>query len=426
MIKISVIVPVYNVERYLDECLESIINQKIKEIEIICIDDGSKDCSGQILDSYAKSDDRFVIVHKKNAGYGYSVNLGMDISRGKYIAIVEPDDYIELDMFLDLFLIAEKENVEFVKSDFGIFYADGTQRNITHVNLYDEDGLYYKKAKPLDDPRFFQGCIANWTGIYRRDFLKKYKIRHNETPGASFQDQGFNFLVFAYASKVYISRGDYYRYRQDNPNSSIATESKLFCIIDEYKYIYEVLSNSNLDEKAWIPLFYKQKFSIYFTDLNKLGVKYKYKFFNDIMVDLKGDLEKGELSAEDLEEWQSVELEKMIDNGERYFLDEMSRENAVNCIFYSFTSVWIYGAGKIAEQLWTILEDDNKSKVKGFLVTDNTGTNSGFKSVSEYSPEVINDSDIIVIAASVKNSAIIKKKLENDNLFNSYLIKQFL
>ena len=102
MPKVSVIVPVYNVEPYLRECMDSIVRQTLKEIEIICINDGSTDGSLEILKEYADRDDRIILVDKENGGYGLAMNIGLDRASGEYIGIVEPDDYVALTIYEDL------------------------------------------------------------------------------------------------------------------------------------------------------------------------------------------------------------------------------------------------------------------------------------------------------------------------------------
>ncbi len=102
MSKISVLIPVFNVERYLKQCLDSIIGQSFQEIEVICVDDGSSDRSGAILDEYAQADSRIKVIHKKNTGYGNSMNAAIDSARGDYIAIIESDDFAEPDILYKL------------------------------------------------------------------------------------------------------------------------------------------------------------------------------------------------------------------------------------------------------------------------------------------------------------------------------------
>ena len=117
MPKVSAIIPVYNVEKYLRECLDSVINQTLKDIEIICVDDGSTDNSGKIIDEYATKDKRIVVIHKANGGYGHSCNKGLDKVRGEYTAILEPDDFVDEHMYEDLYNYAKQYDVDIVKAN---------------------------------------------------------------------------------------------------------------------------------------------------------------------------------------------------------------------------------------------------------------------------------------------------------------------
>ena len=117
-IKVSIIVPVYNVEKYLPICIDSIICQTLREIEIICVDDGSTDNSSVILDQYAIKDERIKVVHKKNGGYGKAVNIGMDLAQGEYVGIVDSDDYILPEMYEILYMNAKKNNLDMINSNF--------------------------------------------------------------------------------------------------------------------------------------------------------------------------------------------------------------------------------------------------------------------------------------------------------------------
>ena len=110
--KISVVIPVYNMEKYLKRCLDSIINQTFQDIEIIMVDDGSKDSSGKICDEYKALDDRVKVIHKQNAGLGFARNSGMEIATGEYISFVDSDDYIELDMYEKLYKRMKQVNAD--------------------------------------------------------------------------------------------------------------------------------------------------------------------------------------------------------------------------------------------------------------------------------------------------------------------------
>ena len=110
--KVSVCVPVYNVEGTLEKCLDHIINQTLKNIEIICVDDGSSDKSGKILDEYAEIDSRIVVIHKDNGGLGTARNAALDVARGEYIGFVDSDDYPEIDMFATLYHTAKRKKAD--------------------------------------------------------------------------------------------------------------------------------------------------------------------------------------------------------------------------------------------------------------------------------------------------------------------------
>jgi glycosyltransferase involved in cell wall biosynthesis len=145
MAKVSIIIPTYNVEQYLKECMDSVVNQTLKDIEIICVDDGSTDSSGKILDEYAQKDSRIKVIHKENGGYGKAMNLGIDNATGEYIGIVEPDDYVELDMYKSLYNAAKEHDVDLVKADFNRF-VDKKSRRVFFYRKLDKSGNYYNRV----------------------------------------------------------------------------------------------------------------------------------------------------------------------------------------------------------------------------------------------------------------------------------------
>ena len=125
MVKISVLIPVYNVERYLSDCLNSILRQSLKDIEIICINDGSTDKSSEILYQYANRDNRIRIIDKENGGYGSAMNCGLKAAQGEYIGVVESDDFISPLMFERLYYEAKRNDAEVVKSNYWMHNDQG-------------------------------------------------------------------------------------------------------------------------------------------------------------------------------------------------------------------------------------------------------------------------------------------------------------
>ncbi|MBQ6154455.1 glycosyltransferase family 2 protein, partial [bacterium] len=130
-IKISVVVPVYQVEQFLPQCLNSILAQTLKELEIIVVDDGSPDNCGHIIDEYAKKDSRIIPIHQDNQGYGSAVNNGIKRAHGQYLAVVESDDFLEPEMYAKLYAKAEKYHADIAKCSFYNFNQDNQQKTIS-------------------------------------------------------------------------------------------------------------------------------------------------------------------------------------------------------------------------------------------------------------------------------------------------------
>ena len=233
MIAISILVPVYNVERYLNQCLDSILQQTFRDFEVICINDGSTDHSLEIIKSFITKDKRFKLIDKINTGYGHSMNQGLSQCQGEYISIIESDDYIQPDMLERLYTVATKNNLDVARCNYYIFSKFSKKLN----NDYIKDILANKVLKPLDHIKIFYQPPSIWVNLYKKDFIHKNKIRFLETAGASFQDTSFVFKVYALCKRfMYINEALLY-YRIDNNGSSINDKSKAFCVCDEYQEI---------------------------------------------------------------------------------------------------------------------------------------------------------------------------------------------
>lgn len=238
--KVSVLIPVYNNAQYLHECIDSVINQTLKEIEIIIINDGSTDPEAvKILDEYAAKDNRIKLIHKENTGYGHSMNVGMDNATGEYIGIVESDDYITTTMYNDLYMNSDNGSADIIKSTPVFFYGNGKERRFTKINSCRTESGYIVTKK--DFHAYFRSIPLNPIGIFKKSFLKKEEIFFSETPGASFQDIGFYFKTSITAKKIKIVNKEYYMVRRDNENSSVFSKDKSEYVVFEYKNIYNFL-----------------------------------------------------------------------------------------------------------------------------------------------------------------------------------------
>lgn len=277
MPKISIIIPTYNNEKYIKECIESIIYQSFEDIEIIVVNDGSTDYTLDILKVYADNDSRIIILNIPNAGYGHAMNIGIENASGKFIGIVESDDYIEKNMYEVLLYYAEKNDCDWVKADYNQFIDRDGERIFERFNIC-SDEQYYKVITPIKDKSVFSAKIYSWAGIYKRDFLIENKIKHNESPGASYQDNGFWFQVMVSAKKVMFIDKVLYNLRRDNPESSIKSKEKVFCICEEYDFIYNKVLRTSTCKKEFLEEFLFYRYKSYNVHLDRIDDKYRLAF----------------------------------------------------------------------------------------------------------------------------------------------------
>ena len=297
--KVSIVIPIYNVEKYLRQCLDSVINQTLKDIEIICVNDGSKDSSLDIILEYEANDPRIVVIDKKNSGYGNSMNRGFDIAKGEYIGIVESDDYAELNMFETLYNCAKQDDLDVVKSGFFFYYSKPTERNIpapvaSKVMCSRIFCPVTDFKSPKEQVEFFNIKPTIWSAIYKKDFIRSNNIRFNETPGASYQDASFNFKVWACAKRVRLVHECFLHYRQDNESSSINSPGKVFCICDEYDEMKRFLDERPIIKGRLAGIMTRIKYDSYVWNYERLqDVSLKRKFLARASADFAEDMENG-------------------------------------------------------------------------------------------------------------------------------------
>ena len=296
--KVSIVIPVYNVEKYLRQCLDSVVNQTLKELEIICVNDGSKDSSPQILEEYAQKDPRIVIINKENSGYGNSMNRGFDAATGEYIGIIESDDYAELDMFENLYQTAKKDDLDVVKSGFFYYYSIPEERNepapvASKVMCRRVFCPVTDFKSPMEQAEFFNIKPTIWSAIYKKDFIRGNNIRFHETPGASYQDASFNFKVWACAKRVRLVPECYLHYRQDNEASSINSPGKVYCIADEYEEMERFLNEHPWQKGLLEGVRLRIKYDSYIWNYERLSEPLQKEFIEFASKDFARDMQEG-------------------------------------------------------------------------------------------------------------------------------------
>lgn len=297
--KVSIVMPVYNEELYLDNAIQSVRNQSLTDIEIICVNDGSTDDSMNIISRHAEEDKRIVVIDKENTGYGNSMNLGIVKATGEYVGLVETDDYVSPTMFQTLYNEAKKHDLDFIKSDHYKFMEDFNGNEISEYYPLTEDKTYYNRViNPQEELGVFDLIMMTWSGIYKRSFLIKNDIRHNETPGASFQDNGFWFQVFTQAERAYFINKAFYMLRRDNPNSSVKSRNKVYAMSTEYDLIGEFLSEVPERMEKYKYVYQHHRCIAYHFTLKRIARKFVYEFLHKFSSDFKEPMSQGLLRKE--------------------------------------------------------------------------------------------------------------------------------
>ncbi len=308
-IKVSVILPSYNVVKYIRECIESVVNQSLQDIEIICVDAGSTDGTLEIIRDYETKDERIKVIVSDKKSYGYQMNIGIAAAVGEYIGIVETDDYILREMYEHLYRVAKENSADFVKADYYNVTGNNDELKIELGRLTIDYTFYNRIINIEEEQDCFRFIIMNtWTGIYNRAFLLNNNILHNETPGASFQDTGFWFQTFIYAKRAYFLGKPYYMHRRDNPDSSIHSKSKVFCICDEYNFIRDLLRKDEKLYQSFKFTYTYECYKAYKGTLNRIADKYKESFLQRFAEDFHMFCEQGEVDSRmfDKKDWEML------------------------------------------------------------------------------------------------------------------------
>ena len=270
---ISVIVPVYNTEKYLDECLNSLIYQTYSNLEFICINDGSTDSSYEILKQYREKDTRFVIINQKNQGAGRARNAGINIARGKYLSFIDSDDRVSLSLYQKFINLPQKTDIYvFNAAEYNKQTKDIYPRYFFSIkewqNHKDDNTLHTFN----DNSNPFHGNISAVNKIYKTEFIKSLIPK---TPDGKlfpvdtiFEDQYFFFLTMIYANSIIVNPDPLYYYRSTNNNSVTQNLSSkvfdIFKVIDKIENLLIITNNYEAYKYALFQHKYKQYALLFF------------------------------------------------------------------------------------------------------------------------------------------------------------------
>lgn len=235
---ISVVVPVYNVANYLEEFLDSLVNQTYSNLQIILVDDGSTDSCSAICNKYSVSDSRITVVHQINSGSGAAKNTGLKLVKGEYLSIVDSDDYLELDFYERMITTLAKYKADVCQCLFDYIYQD---YRFKHKFMF-ESGVYLRK---IPGKRFLREALADWKyNIFWNKLFKASLLKDNRFPvGSKIDDEFFTYKLICNAKRIVNLSEVLYHYRQRK--SSVMRDSqqmeliinRLKCYDERYEYV---------------------------------------------------------------------------------------------------------------------------------------------------------------------------------------------
>lgn len=240
-IKVSIIVPSLNVNDYISRCLDSLCNQTLEEIEIICIDAGSTDGTREKIIKYEKKDNRIKLIDSSIKSYGYQVNMGIKLAKGEYVSIVESDDYVAENMLLHLYIQAKKFKVDVSKGD-KVFVYDDSRKEEKHIFTGGDVINYNREIVNGELMNLYINDKTLWNGIYRRKFLIDKKILLNESRGAAFQDIGFQQQIHMLADNIVFSDIPVYYYQMYRDGASTKSPNRVRYVFQEIKFLEDIVS----------------------------------------------------------------------------------------------------------------------------------------------------------------------------------------
>jgi len=298
-VKVSVIVPIYNVEKYLRQCLDSVINQTLREIEIILVDDGSPDGCPAICDEYAERDSRIQVIHQTNGGTGKAWNSGLAVVKGEYVGLVESDDFIALNMFERLYAAATHTQSDLVKAFFYVFDgqqpieqcqpAGGRAHFQAFCNVAPEGQSF--TPEEIADLLIVLRHPSIWSALYRRELIQT--IHFSESKSASYQDVSFYCEAFVKSKRISLVHDClyYYRFGGAHASSAMYDGERLLIYLDQWELGKNAFKQAGASRKL-TEAFWAHSFPNALGFLIRIAPRLKSEYFQrmyTILSDLRDD-----------------------------------------------------------------------------------------------------------------------------------------
>jgi glycosyltransferase involved in cell wall biosynthesis len=320
MPKVSIIIPVYGVEKYLKECIDSVLLQTLSDIEIILVDDGGKDKCPYIIDEYANKDNRIIPIHKPNGGYGHSCNVGLERATGEYVAILEPDDFIDKDMYADLYNKALETNSEIVKSSYYENYDLNNSKFLVKQPYYKDFSIPNDVFDLKEFPILLRMHPSIWSCIYKREFLNNNKIRFVEAKGAGWTDNLFQVQTLCLANKIFFIDKPYYYWRKTNLDDAndLKDISIPFKRSDE---IHSWLKEQKINDIELLSYLYRREV-VYLHSINRIVKKSEMSLYKKLLKEYSATLD-----------WTIINQSTILRKREKKFL-KLVTTNPERAVFY--------------------------------------------------------------------------------------------
>ncbi len=382
-IDVSIIMPSYNVRPYIEKCLQSVVDQTLKNIEIICVDAGSDDGTLEILQDYEKRDSRIRLLISDKKSYGYQMNLGIHEASGKYIGIVETDDYIAEKMYEKLFTCAEEDDLDCASCSYYSFFEIENGEALKPERLFDIGAdIWNKCINPVNYPEIIGNDGAIWKAIYRKDLWDNEKV-FNESQGAAYQDIGFGLWAYSKIHRIKYLPDCMYFYRTDREASSTRNLNVLRYLYQEFKRLLEdsrIIDESKEIQKGVYLRMSKCFLREYdrvleYTEYDKSNeyIGEYLDFFVEKLSRAKGD---EIISEQDLSEQEWDKLNSLISNIDSYVstqkqqkeLDNEKRDKLFEAV--RGQNVIVFGCGAYGQEVINYIYGMSDAKVVGLCDND--------------------------------------------------------
>lgn len=414
MIKVSVIVPVFNGINYISECMDSVISQTLKEIEILVVDAGSTDGTLEVLEDYARKDNRVRLLHSDKKSMGHQTNMGIQAASGEYIGFCEADDYLGSGMLEYLYQTAKSGELDFVKSDFDMFVTSQEGRIFLNYSVLPPEKrvLYGKEIHPQDYPDLLHRDVNMWNGIYKRRWILENQIWLNETPKAAFQDVGFILQTFLLADRVMYVQTDANKYRRDNISSSVYDQQSLLFVVQEFAFLIGILEKRKIAKKRTLAVILKRFLGLFCGFYQRLPewslvseeTKEAVERFKRLFREFYSWMDYGDLQYEGLD--TSIELRMLLEDSpwldayERQ-LERIRRKSLTD--FYTYVKKYekavIFGAGERGSSCLGLLRKNHYQGVIRFCDNNPSLWDTRFMGLEIVCPDKVEKEGFLFIVA---------------------------